>query len=220
MFLALMLAVSIACKDTHTAAALVSRLSPFANRLDGWVVMSYGRLLGEAAVLLGRLDDARTYFEAALGVCMKVRCRPELALTRLDLAELLLARFPAEKAHALEHLQGATDEFEAMHMLPLLSRALELSSSAAAVTTPRITSHPQRGSTAPTDPLTEREREVAALIAQGMSNRQIAAALVISESTAEVHVKHVLGKLGFRSRSQVAAWATEHRSSPQRTPGK
>jgi non-specific serine/threonine protein kinase len=52
-----------------------------------------------------------------------------------------------------------------------------------------------------------------------MRNRQIAAALVISESTAEVHVKHMLGMLGFRSRAQVAAWAAEHLSSAQRTPG-
>ena len=106
-----------------------------------------------------------------------------------------------------------------MQMLAFVSRALELSSSATAVTTPQITSRSQRGSTAPTDPLTGREREVAALIAQGMTNRQIAAVLVISETTAEVHVKHVLGKLGFRSRSQVAAWATERLSSVQRTPG-
>jgi DNA-binding NarL/FixJ family response regulator len=47
---------------------------------------------------------------------------------------------------------------------------------------------------------------VAALVAQGLTNREIAAALVISEGTAEVHVKHILSKLGLKSRSQVAAW--------------
>jgi DNA-binding NarL/FixJ family response regulator len=57
----------------------------------------------------------------------------------------------------------------------------------------------------PPEPVTEREREVATLLAQGMSNWEIAARLVISESTAEVHVKHILNKLGLRSRSQVAA---------------
>jgi DNA-binding CsgD family transcriptional regulator len=55
--------------------------------------------------------------------------------------------------------------------------------------------------------LTIRERQIAELIASGLSNRGIADALVITEGTVEVHVKHVLGKLGFRSRSQVAAWA-------------
>ena len=56
-------------------------------------------------------------------------------------------------------------------------------------------------------PLSAREDEVAALIAQGMTNRQIADALVISERTAQNHVQHILTKLGFSSRSQIAAWA-------------
>lgn len=57
--------------------------------------------------------------------------------------------------------------------------------------------------------LTPREREVAALVAQGLTNRQIGAALVITEGTARLHVKHILQKLGFRSRAQIAAWAVE-----------
>ena len=59
--------------------------------------------------------------------------------------------------------------------------------------------------------LTAREREVAALIARGLSNRQIGALLVIAERTATNHVEHILNKLGFHSRTQVAAWATEQR---------
>ena len=55
--------------------------------------------------------------------------------------------------------------------------------------------------------LTQREREVARLVARGFSNRQIAEALVIAEATATVHVKHILAKLEFTSRAQVAAWA-------------
>jgi non-specific serine/threonine protein kinase len=58
--------------------------------------------------------------------------------------------------------------------------------------------------------LTPREREVAGLIAQGMTNRQIAEALQISERTAGAHVEHMLSKLKFRSRAQVAVWAAEH----------
>lgn len=57
--------------------------------------------------------------------------------------------------------------------------------------------------------LTAREREVAALIAQGSSNSAIAAQLVLSERTIETHVTNILAKLGFTSRSQVAAWAVE-----------
>ncbi len=58
--------------------------------------------------------------------------------------------------------------------------------------------------------LTPREREVVALIAQGLSNREIASRLVISERTADTHVQHILNKLGVSSRVQVAAWAVEH----------
>ena len=54
--------------------------------------------------------------------------------------------------------------------------------------------------------LTRREREVANLVAEGLTNRDIATRLFISERTAESHVEQIRGKLGFRSRSQIAAW--------------
>ena len=57
--------------------------------------------------------------------------------------------------------------------------------------------------------LTTRERKVAALIAQGKSNREIAGILVVSDRTIESHVRNVLSKLGFTSRAQIAIWATE-----------
>lgn len=59
-------------------------------------------------------------------------------------------------------------------------------------------------------PLSAREREVAALVARGLPNRQIASRLVIAERTAEGHVQSILNKLGFSSRAQIAAWAVEH----------
>jgi DNA-binding CsgD family transcriptional regulator/tetratricopeptide (TPR) repeat protein len=59
--------------------------------------------------------------------------------------------------------------------------------------------------------LTPREGEVAALVAEGLSNRQIAARLVISERTVESHVSNILGKLELGSRTRLAAWAVEHR---------
>jgi len=61
----------------------------------------------------------------------------------------------------------------------------------------------------PTSELTAREREVAALVARGLTNRQISTSLCISERTAGNHVGRILGKLGLRSRAQIAAWATE-----------
>ena len=57
------------------------------------------------------------------------------------------------------------------------------------------------------NPLSRREREVAVLLAEGLSNRQIAERLVIAEKTAALHVEHILAKLGLRSRWQAADWA-------------
>lgn len=67
--------------------------------------------------------------------------------------------------------------------------------------------------------LTKRESEVADLVARGMSNKEIAAKLVISQRTAETHVDHILNKLGFTSRAQIAAWVVEHRADSRPTHG-
>ncbi|WP_431938994.1 protein kinase domain-containing protein [Nocardia grenadensis] len=59
-------------------------------------------------------------------------------------------------------------------------------------------------------PLTKRERQVMDLIAEGMTNKAIAARLTISQRTARGHVENILTKLGFNSRAQIAAWVAEH----------
>jgi non-specific serine/threonine protein kinase len=76
------------------------------------------------------------------------------------------------------------------------------------------TSRPQPGKeTHQPGGLTRREREVAQLIAQGKSNREIADMLVIAERTVEGHVSNILSKLGFRSRAQISAWVVENHLS-------
>jgi DNA-binding CsgD family transcriptional regulator len=57
-----------------------------------------------------------------------------------------------------------------------------------------------------TGPLTAREYEIAALVALGRSNREIADALVLSHRTVGNHVQHILTKLGVGNRSQITAW--------------
>ena len=56
------------------------------------------------------------------------------------------------------------------------------------------------------DPLSRRQRAVAELIARGLTNREIAAELVLSERTVDAHVEHSRAKLGVRSRTQIATW--------------
>jgi tetratricopeptide (TPR) repeat protein len=82
------------------------------------------RHMGGATALLGKYDEARNYYNEAIKVCTEMPFRPELALSRLQLAELLLERYPAEKKEALEHLDFAIREFQEMKMRPSLERAL------------------------------------------------------------------------------------------------
>ncbi|GAA2630071.1 LuxR C-terminal-related transcriptional regulator [Actinomadura fulvescens] len=63
----------------------------------------------------------------------------------------------------------------------------------------------------PWEPLTRREREIAALVAQGLSNREISERLVIAKRTVDSHLEHILAKLEMASRTQIAAWVTERR---------
>jgi non-specific serine/threonine protein kinase len=63
--------------------------------------------------------------------------------------------------------------------------------------------------------LTRRESEVAVLVARGLANREIAAQLYVSVRTVEAHVDHILTKLGFHSRTQLAAWAHHEGLMPE-----
>jgi non-specific serine/threonine protein kinase len=81
---------------------------------------------------------------------------------------------------------------------------------------PANAEHPARAREAPatarlpSSPLTRRERDVAALVAQGLTDRQIAEALVITEGTVGVHLTNIFTKLDLHTRAQLAVWAAEH----------
>jgi hypothetical protein len=127
-FLVNIFETSILVRDFAITAALERRLAPVADHLAegrlNCVDVSIGRLCGEAAVLLGRPDEARDFYAQGLGVCEKVRFRPEIALIRLGLAELLLEHYPDERGAAIEHLDFAIAELRDMKMQPALERAL------------------------------------------------------------------------------------------------
>jgi DNA-binding NarL/FixJ family response regulator len=67
-----------------------------------------------------------------------------------------------------------------------------------------------------TEPLTEREQEVLALVASGHTNREIAEQLTVSENTVKFHMRGILDKLHLRNRTEVARWVSEQRHATRR----
>ena len=118
-----MLVLAVELADPEAATALAPKLSG-QNKYANLVGSSGGRILGGASALLGDHKGARAHYQAALEILAKVRHRPELALTRLELAVLLLDHYPEERAEALEHLDFAITELRDMKMQPALERAL------------------------------------------------------------------------------------------------
>ena len=150
---------------------------------------------------LGKPDEARRYCQQALEAAGKIRFRPEIALTRLQLAELLLESYPDERAEALECLEFAIPALRDMKMQPALEQALALKES--------VESGPISAPVLP-DRLTGREAEVLRLIAAGSSNREIADELVLSVRTVERHINNIYRKIDARGRTAAVAYALAH----------
>jgi DNA-binding CsgD family transcriptional regulator len=190
--------------DHQISQALLRRLAPLARlpiaRLDG---LGYARLLGDAAVLMGDRTQARAYYEQGLEACKRIGFRPETALTRLCLAELLLAGEPPAHEEALNHLDFAIDEFRAMGMQPALERALRLRADGIQENAPQTRASYPGG-------LSTREVEVLRLVASGKTNHHIAATLVISPNTVVRHLSNIFAKLGVSNRTEAANYASRH----------
>lgn len=69
-----------------------------------------------------------------------------------------------------------------------------------------------------TEPLSEREAEILGLLAQGLTNKDIAQALIVSVRTVEAHLRNLFAKLGVRSRTEAALWAVRHGTPPSSPP--
>ncbi len=143
-----------------------------------------------AARLLGAAERLREAIGAPLSPSDRADCHRDVVATRTALGK---AKFAAAWAAG-----------RAMPLDRAIGDALRIE-----VIGPSGVAVPEQWAAAPQTRLTPREREVAALIARGLTNRQIAEALVISERTASTHVTHILNRLGFTTRAQVAAWAVE-----------
>ncbi|MGW4892912.1 helix-turn-helix transcriptional regulator [Kitasatospora sp. NPDC004240] len=151
------------------------------------------RDLGRLALAAGQPEQAEELFREALIRNRALGARPYAALTCLDLAAVERNKGDLSAAAALAREALATAD--RLGMPGPSAAAVRLIGE---VTTRRDDS----------DPLTPRERQIARLVAEACTNRQIADVLFISERTVESHVRNILAKLGFASRTEVAVrWA-------------
>jgi DNA-binding CsgD family transcriptional regulator len=191
------------------ALAIVDKLMDLARRTITDDVFLEPRLLklrGDALVALGRNEEAEMAVQSALQAAMFLGARPMLWRIHIALGKLR----QDQHAEAEAHFVAAREVIEALagSILDVALRERFLRSATSSVpSAPALT--PLKAAKLEHDGLTEREREVAVLVARGLSNREIADALSISQRTAGAHVGNILAKLDFGSRAQIAAWAME-----------
>ena len=203
--------------------------------------MSYAlRGLGVLAVRQGDASTALERYTECLELCRRVRTPGIIAECLEGLGRTASLRGEHERAAVLfgaaaalfQRLGGRlplwADEAEHDRHIAAARAGLDPSAFAAAHDRGRamtvdqafdfalaVASPGRAGRDGGAETLTAREREVASLIAQGRTNRQIAAKLVITERTAETHVQNILNKLGFSSRAQIAAWTASASTAPR-----
>jgi DNA-binding NarL/FixJ family response regulator len=139
-------------------------------------------------------------------VCSRVFARIVIALFSLSRRKFLVAAGVAKRTLCLRRVSRSnTVPAQTLNCALSVDEAIDLAINCADAIAAADTTEPENV------PLTAREVEVARLVGRGMSNKEIAAALVVSVRTAEAHITNVLSKLGLHSRAQLAVWAVEHR---------
>jgi DNA-binding CsgD family transcriptional regulator len=193
--------------NTTAAHEAARRLEEYASLpiMGSLAIVCFGsaaRALGLARRTLGDIDGAIDALERAVLHNRRLAHIPMIAITRADLAETLYQRgTDDDRARGEELLNRAIADGEALDLTARVARWRarrdELTRALPLV----------RGSSGD---LTEREVEVLALVATGMTNRDIAEQLVISEKTVARHVSNIFTKIGVSSRAAATAYAYEH----------
>jgi predicted ATPase/DNA-binding NarL/FixJ family response regulator len=205
--------------DANFLALVLRRLGQIALRRG--VDKQAGQLLRESLELNGQVGSPAGIAAciSALAGVLLIQCRPVDAAVLLGVVASVLAETAAHLTAAdqdlLKDLQaqvcGRLDS-QAFHAAWKKGRAVQFRAAVAYTTAlvaaPALVRHC----------LTDREREVAALVAQGQSNRQIAQTLTVEVKTVEAHLTHILQKLGASSRVQIATWVVERGLVPPQWP--
>lgn len=201
--------LELALGNSARALEIIDRLLASTANLAQYGPQSVPRLSqlrGRALVALGRTEEAVVEFQGAQTIAQKQGQRPLLWRLHADLGKAY--RVLNRRADAGREFSSArTIVQDLAATLPqgelrdhFVKQALG-SIPTAPVLTPRQTARKEFGG------LTGREREVAVLVAQGKSNREIAEMLVITVRTVEANITRILDKLGFKSRTEIATWA-------------
>jgi DNA-binding CsgD family transcriptional regulator len=185
--------------DEVTAALVYPELEPLAgaNVMIGHLVACYGaadRYLGMLAATLGEWDRAEEHFVRAAALNRRTGMRTWLSHTLYQHGRARLAR--GDAAGAVGLLGEAAALAEEIGQRALLARIRSIGAPPVAAARP--------------DGLSAREVEILCLVARGMSNREIGAALSISEHTAANHLRSILRKTGCANRTQAATYAHRH----------
>ena len=170
--------------------------------VNGRYAMAYGGPaelhLGRAAAYLGLVDDGIVDLEQAVKACTENGAEGYRAEAQYELASALIRRSKTgDLSRARTVVVEALRRTDELGMPPIRARAKDLLDWI---------------DTASTVALTRRELQVADLVAQGMTNREIASLLFLSERTAQNHVQHILDKLDLPNRGQIAVWARDRKT--------
>jgi ATP/maltotriose-dependent transcriptional regulator MalT len=178
----------------------------------GTIMLLHSQILSR----LNRAEESEAGLQSALQLYQEQGVKMGLWRIQLALGELYQARAGSDRAERafmaaralIEELAAAVPDEDlrenfrrqALAMIPLARQLTQ-----------------RQAAKAEFGGLTSRERQVAAVVARGLSNQEIAGELVVSLKTVEAHVTHILSKLGFSSRAQIAAWSVDKglASAPQ-----
>jgi DNA-binding CsgD family transcriptional regulator len=201
--------LALARKEHGLALEITDRLiTSAANLSEGRVIPHLWKLRGEALVGIGQIPEAEAALRAAQEAAHAQGLRALLWRICVSLGwfyqnqerqEIAEQVFSSARTTIEELAADVPDDYLREHFLSQATALLPL----------RRALTPGRAAKEAFGGLTTREREVAALIAQGKSNREIAEILVLSERTVESHVSNIMFKLGVQSRRQIRDWAVE-----------
>lgn len=200
--------LDVALKRPASALQIIDALITSARIEPGGVIPRLWHVRAEALIALDRAEEAESVLHAARTAAQEQDTRALLWRIWVSIGRLAHAQTRRKQARAafsearviIEDLaRKVPDEMRGDNFLR-----------AATAQMPRLSRPtPRQAAKHAFDGLTEREREIAASVTQGKSNRGIANELFVSERTVEKHIERIMAKLGANSRAQIAAWAVE-----------